>query len=412
MRDKMNRYEDTLTYLFGLYRFGSRPGLGPIRKVLKKLGNPERGLKVIHVAGTNGKGSVCAVLSSVLKEGGYRVGMYTSPHLVDFRERIQVNGRMISKNDVIRLFKLVKSKNVELTYFEFVTALAFKYFMERKVDILVCEVGLGGRLDATNVVRPLVSVITNISKEHTDVLGSEIRQIAFEKAGIIKRNSLAVTNAKGEALEVIKKTCRDKRSELIMVKKNARKISSGLDKQKVVYKNLQTDFPLLGDFQLENLNIALETIEQVRRFGFDPPMQKIRLGLEKTKWPGRIEIAGKKPLFILDGAHNPAGIRALKKFVEKLDYRRLILLTGMLEDKDYRRMIRYLKPLASKTIITKPRMYRALDPRVIGMHVKSNFVIRGEIKDALKEAGRLAKKDDAILVTGSIYLIGNVKEIL
>jgi dihydrofolate synthase/folylpolyglutamate synthase len=408
----MNEYEDTLTYLFGLYRFGSRLGLGPIKKVLKKLGNPEKGMKVIHVAGTNGKGSVCAMLASVLKETGYKVGLYTSPHLVDFRERIQVNGRMIPKKDVIRLFKMVKSKGVELTYFEFVTALAFKYFREQKVDILVCEVGLGGRLDATNVVRPLVSVITNISKEHTDVLGSEIRQIAFEKAGIIKRNSLVVTNTKGEALEVIKGMCREKKSELTRVKKNVRKISSGLDKQKVVYKNLEIDFPLLGDFQIENLNTALETIESIRRFGFDPSMQKIKTGLEKTQWPGRIEITGKKPLFILDGAHNPAGIKALKKFIEKLDYRKLILLTGMLEDKDYRRMISYLKPLAFRTVITKPRMYRALDPSILGKEIKSNFVIMESVRDALKEAKSFAGKDDVILVTGSIYLIGNLKEIL
>jgi len=258
----------------------------------------------------------------------------------------------------------------------------------------------------------LVSVITNISKEHTEVLGDEIRQIAFEKAGIIKRNLLVVTNAGNEALDVIKKICGEKKSELIRVKKNARKISSGLDKQKIVYKNLEIDFPLLGDFQIENLNTALETIESIRKFGFDPSMQKIKKGLEKTKWPGRVEIIKRKPLFILDSAHNPAGVAALKKFVSGLRYKRLVLVMGVLEDKDYKRMIRYLKPLASRTIITKPKMYRALEPEIIGREVKNHFILRSEIKDALKEARSIAKKEDAILVTGSIYLVGNVKEIL
>jgi len=408
----MNEYEDTLTYLFGLYRFGSRPGLGPIKRILEKLGNPEKGLKVVHVAGTNGKGSVCAMISSVLREGGYRVGMYTSPHLVDFRERIRVNGRMISRKDVIRLFKLVKSKGIELTYFEFVTALAFEYFREQKVDILVLEVGMGGRLDATNVVNPIVSVITNISKEHTQVLGDTIGKIAFEKAGIIKRNSLVVTNTGGEALEVIKGVCEERKSKLVKAGKKARKISSGLEKQSIVYRNLEMDFPLLGDFQIENLNTALETLEQLERFGLGVTLEKIKKGLEKTEWPGRIEIAGRKPLFILDCAHNPAGIKALKGFIKSLDYGKLILLTGMLEDKDYKKMIAYLKPLAYRTIITKPRMYRALEPGILGKEIKDNFLIRENVKEAVREAKSLAKKEDAILVTGSVYLVGNVKEIL
>lgn len=407
-----NEYEKTLKYLFSLYRFGSKLGLGPIRKILKELGNPERGMKVVHVAGTNGKGSVCAMLASVLQEEGYKVGLYTSPHLVDFRERIQVNGRMIPKKDVVRLFKLVKSKNVNLTYFEFVTALAFQYFKEQKIDLLVLEVGMGGRLDATNVVNPLVSVITNISKEHTEVLGNEIKQIAFEKAGIIKRNSPVITNTRKEALGVIRKVCKERNSELIIVKNKIKKIRSDLNKQIIVYRNQKISFPLLGDFQLENANVTFEILEQLKRFGFGVTMERIKRGLEKTHWPGRVEIINRNPLFILDSAHNPAGVRALKSFVSKLDYNKLILVMGMLEDKDYKRMIRYLKPLASKTIITKPRMYRALEPEIIGKEVKNHFIIRSEISEALEEARSFAKKDDAILVTGSIYLIGNVKQIL
>ena len=408
----MSEYERVLEYLFSLYRFGSKLGLGPIRKALKELGNPERGMKVIHVAGTNGKGSVCAMLASVLQEAGYRVGLYTSPHLVDFRERIQVNGEMIPKRDVVRLFKMVKSKNIDLTYFEFVTALAFKYFREQEVDLLVLEVGLGGRLDATNVVRPLVSVITNVSKEHTDVLGNEIKQIAFEKAGVIKRGSTVITGAKGEALEVIERVCRERGSELIRVKNKVRRIYSDLDKQVIVYRDVKINLPLLGDFQIENVNTALEVIEQLGRFGIDIPPGKIKKGLERTRWPGRVEIVGRNPLFILDGAHNPAGVRALRSFVSKLDYRRLILVLGVLNDKDYRRMIGYLKPLASRTIITKPKIRRALEPEVIAKELKDNFVVKKDVSEALEEARSNAGEDDLILVTGSIYLIGNIKEIL
>ncbi len=408
----MSEYERVLGYLFSLYRFGSKLGLGPIRRVLRELGNPERGMKVIHVAGTNGKGSVCAMLASILQEAGYKVGLYTSPHLVDFRERIQVNGKMIPKKDVVRLFKMVKSKNIDLTYFEFVTALAFKYFREQEVDLLVLEVGLGGRLDATNVVRPLVSVITNVSKEHTDVLGNEIKQIAFEKAGIIKRGSIVITGAKGEALEVIERVCRERGSELIRVKNKVRKVYSDLDKQVIVYRGMKVNLPLLGDFQIENVNTALEVIEQLGRLGMDIPLEKIKKGLEKTRWPGRMEVVERNPLFILDGAHNPAGVRALRSFVSKLDYRRLILVLGVLKDKDYRRMIGYLKPLAFRMIITKPRIYRALEPEVIAKVVRDNFVVKENVNEALKEARSIAGKDDLILVTGSIYLVGNVKEIL
>jgi len=407
-----NEYERVLERLFSLYRFGSRMGLEQIKKILKELGNPQRGLKVIHVAGTNGKGSVCAMLASVLREAGYKVGMYTSPHLVDFRERIQVNGKMIPKKDVIRLYKLVKAKGIDLTYFEFITAMAFKYFSEQKVDVLVLEVGLGGRLDATNVVKPLVSVITNISKEHTEVLGEDIKLIAFEKAGIIKRNSVVVTNAKGEALDVIAQVSRERNSRLVKVQDKVKMTKWDLEKQRILYKGMEIYLPLLGDFQLENVNTALETLEQMRTFGFDIPDKKIKKGLEKTCWPGRVEILGQRPLFVLDCAHNPAGVKALKSFVLKLKYKRLILVMGVLADKDYRRMIKYMKPLAFRTIITRPRMYRALSPEIMGKEMKNHFIIRSNIRDALQEAKYLSERDDLILVTGSVYLIGNVKEML
>jgi dihydrofolate synthase/folylpolyglutamate synthase len=349
------------------------------------------------------------MIASILQSSGYKVGLYTSPHLVDLRERIRINGKMILKNEFLKLFKIVRSKKVKLTYFEFLTSLAFLYFKKQKVDFLVLEVGLGGRLDATNVANPLISVITNIELEHTDVLGDTVEKIAHEKACIIKKNSVAVTNSKGKALDVIRKFAEKKNSEFIKAKNHVKKIHSDLEKQIIVYKDQKINFPLLGDFQLENADTSLETLEALKNYGVKISQKNIKNGLEKTQWPGRLEVVQKNPLIIMDCAHNPSGIKALKKFIKTLKYKKLNIIFGVSSDKDYKSMVKDLMPMADKIILTRAKTQRALDPETIALNVKDGFFVDQNAKEAYEYAGSLASKNDLILITGSIYLVGDVK---
>ncbi len=366
--------------------------LDNIKILLKKIGNPEKSLKVIHVAGTNGKGSVCAMISSVLKEAGYKVGMYTSPHLKEFRERFLINGKKISEKDLINYFKKIKPFITDQTFFEVITAMAFLYFKDKKVDYLVLEVGLGGRLDATNVVDPLVSVITNIGLEHQDYLGDTIKKIAYEKAGIIKEGKPVVTGAKGSALNVIKKIAKDKGCKVF---------TDG--------KPINVPLKLKGEFQLVNASIAMETIRVLNHYyNLKIKKNEINNGLLKTVWHGRLEFISNNVL--VDCAHNPDAVKALKKELLKIKkgYNKIILILGILKDKDYKAMIKELKPLSSRTILVKPNIPRAIDPRILAEQIEFNYIIIENVKAALGYAKKIAKQDDLILVTGSIYVVGEI----
>ncbi len=401
----MDDYERLIGYLSSLEKVGTHLGLDGMKRISESLGSPQDSYMVIHVAGTNGKGSVCAILSSVLRECGYRVGMYTSPYLVDVREKIMVDGEKISREEMVRYSEIIKSEYAGLTYFEFLTAVAFLYFRDRGVDFAVVEVGLGGRLDATNIVKPVVSVITNIGMEHTNFLGNDLRGIAREKAGIIKPGIPVVTGSKGEALEEITGKARKSRSRLIRAKDSIRVISSDLDSQKIDHSGTEVEFPLLGGFQIENLNTAMETIRVLRSMGADIPVEKIKAGLEKTRWPGRAEIAGMGPMVIFDGAHNPDGVRALVEFVRGLKFRKMILLMGISSDKDREGMTEGLFPMADKIILTESS-YRAMSPEKIA---KKGCIIEKDPGKAMERAEKLAGKKDLILATGSLYLIGDLK---
>lgn len=389
-------YKQTLDYIYNLkgseHKGNFNLTLKNIKILLKKLGNPEKSLKVIHVAGTNGKGSVCAMLSSILKEAGYKVGMYTSPHLKDFRERCLINNKKISKEDLLKYFKKVKPSITTQTFFEVITAIAFLYFKDKKVDYLVCEVGLGGRLDATNVVKPISSVITNIGLEHQEYLGETIEKIAHEKAGIIKNNTPVITGAKGPALKLIKK---------IAKKRNAKVYLEG--------KPIK-GFPLRlrGEFQLENASIAIGTIEVLNQYyNLNIKKNTIKKGLLKTVWPGRLEFISKN--ILVDCAHNLDAIKALKKELKKIkrDYKKIYLIIGILKDKDYKNILRELTPLAQKVILVKAKIPRALEPEILAKHVKNPIIIKNP-KKALRYAKEIAKNKDLILVTGSIYVVGEV----
>lgn len=385
------QYKEIIKFLYGLERFkGIKLGLETTEALLEKLGNPHKELKIIHVAGTNGKGSVCAMLISILIEAGYKVGMYTSPHLSDFKERFLINNKKITEDDVTKYFDIVKKEHTNQSYFEFITAMAFLYFKEQKIDFLVLEVGLGGRLDATNVVKPLVSVITSISLDHTKYLGKDIKAVAAEKAGIIKENIPVVTGAKEAALDVIKETAKEKNSDMY-----------------VVSKPTTFSLKLKGDFQKVNASIAVKTIEVLNQhYNLKIANDKIKDGLMKAEWHGRFEFIEKNVL--VDCAHNPAAFLELKKEIEKLDFKRLILVIGILSDKDIKRMIEIIEPLADIIIITKPDIKRASEPKEMAKYIKKEHKLIEDVKEAFDYAKKTAEKDDLVLVTGSIYVVGEV----
>jgi len=382
-------YSQAIKFLYSLEGKKYNLDLKAINSLLNKLGNPEKNLKVIHVAGTNGKGSTCAIISSILQEAGYKVGMYTSPHLKKFNERIKTNEKDITDKDILKYFnKIIRFYNNE-TFFEFTTALAFLYFYEKKVDFLVLEVGLGGRLDATNVITPLVSVITNISLEHQQYLGNTISEIAYEKAGIIKNNVPVVTGAAGEALKEITKIAKKNNSKLYVVKKNGKHLKLALN----------------GEFQRHNALIALKTIDLLKN-KYKITNDNIQKGLLKVKWPGRLEFISENVL--VDCAHNLDAVKVLRKELLKIkkEYKKIILVIGILKDKNYKAMLKTITPLADFVILTKPNINRAADPKILSKYVKKDKIIIHNIPEAVKYAKEIAKKDDLILVTGSIYTVG------
>ena len=385
-------YKEAIGFLYALESKEYNLDLGNITKLLAKLGNPHEGLKYIHVAGTNGKGSVCAMLYSILQEAGYKAGMYTSPHLVRFSERIQINNKEITNEEVAELFGKIKPFYTEETFFEVVTAMAFLYFKEKKADFVVLEVGLGGRLDATNVITPLVSVITNISLEHQKYLGKTVEKIAFEKAGIIKEGIPVVTGAEGKALDVIKKIAGEKNSKVF-----------------AVGNGHGYDLNLKGEFQQFNANIAVKTIVVLNeryKLGID----SIKSGLLKANWPGRFEFIDKN--ILVDCAHNPAGAKVLKNELLSIknNYNRIILVVGILSDKDIKPMLDELVPLADKIIITRPKTSRAEKPENIAKFIDKEYDVVDDAKEAVKKAKSIAKEKDLIVVSGSIYVVGEAYE--
>ncbi len=417
----MKGFAGTLEYLYGLEKFGTVFGLENIEWILNLLDNPERHLKTVHIAGTNGKGSVASILSRMLREEGYKVGKYTSPHLLSFTERISIDEVEITEEEVAAIAHVIREKirhndeNRFFTFFDFTTALAFQYFHENETDISVIETGLGGRLDSTNVIRPLVSVITNVEYDHMDYLGGEIPDIAKEKAGIVKEGVPVVTGAEGIAREVIEETARRMGSPFYALgrdfsfeRKGDRRMSyTGLSKNmEDVFVNLR------GDHQLANSAVALCAGECLTLPGFPVSETSMREGLRHVEWQGRLEQVMEKPIVLLDGAHNPHGMRALKEYIgSRFRDRRKILVFGVMKDKDYEGMLNEILPLFDVLIMTKPRIERALSPRYLQDYAPG-AVITESVEDGLKEARNAAKDDDIIVITGSIYTIGEAKAII
>ena len=395
-------YNKILNYLYSLESPRIKLGLERVQNLLNKVGNPQNQLKYIHVAGTNGKGSVCAMLFYILKEAGYKVGLYTSPHLKRFNERIRINDKLITDKEIVDYFLKIKPYITNRSFFEITTAMTFLYFKEHDVDFAVLETGLGGRLDATNVVIPLVSVITNVGLEHTNLLGKTIRKITFEKAGIIKNNVPVVTGCKGEALQVIKNIANEKNAPLYLAKR---------------YENIKFDY-LNGVYQQKNKDIALTTIDVLKKYTSIKINQKqIKNGIRKTKWSGRLEFVSRNVL--VDCAHNPQGFEALKKELMSIkkqkNIKNFIFVVGMQNDKDAFSMLKTINPLVSMIIFTKSQNEKALNPqqllKLFNLINKNNKIIKKTIdnpKNALKYAKNIAKNNDLAVVAGSIYMVGEV----
>ena len=410
---------DAVAYVSSLNIDVMRFRLTTISELLLNLGNPQNSYKTILIAGTNGKGSTAAMTASILQAAGYKTGLYTSPHLIDVRERIIINKKKISGNDFSQAVAAVKKKiNRPVTYFEVLTAAALLYFQRRKIDIAVLEVGLGGRLDATNVCNPLVSVITNIGFDHMAYLGNSLTAIAREKAGIIKKHGVCVTAAKQKkVLEVLENTCRRSKADLYRLGKDIKikKQENGLVTYQGVCSNLNNlTVPLTGRHQLDNTALALATLEIAGLKGFPADVASIRKGLRNTNWEARLEILYHNPLFVIDGAHNPAGISVLCRSL-KNDFtcRRVILIFSVLTDKDYRRMLQKIMPLTQKIILTQLQSERAVPVANLNEYVKKmgyKAIITKNVAEAIRRAFDLAGKNDMICAAGSLYLAGELKQ--
>ena len=422
-------YQECIHYLEEEVGFGSVPGLERIKCLCERLGNPQQKLSVIHIAGTNGKGSAVAMLSSILKEAGYRVGTYTSPHLEKYNERFLINGKEISDEDFTREITLMKNICEELaaegkavpTLFEIVTGVAFHYFAEQKVDVLILEVGLGGRYDATNIVaEPLLSLIMSISIDHTDFLGDSIEKIAAEKAGIIKKNCPVVLYSQDEIVYNMVKDAADRMDAPFYCLNDAEidVASQTLEGTVFSVKNKsmsleKVELPLLGSYQISNCVTVLEACRVLKKRGLQLSEEAVRRGLKNAHWAGRMEICRKEPLVILDGAHNEDGIHQLAKSLSVyFRDKKVTLILGVLGDKEYHKMAEHILPHADSVILTEPHSERKLDVFTLARSISNHngtIYTEKEIEDAYEKALSLTPAEGIILCCGSLYMIGAMR---
>jgi dihydrofolate synthase / folylpolyglutamate synthase len=415
--------KSTLRYLYGLQKFGMKLGLRNMLALLRSIGNPERGFPSVHIAGTNGKGSTSSMIAAMLSAAGYKVGLYTSPHLVRFNERIRINGTAISDSDLIRLANIVRPTvdAIKATFFEATTAIAFKYFADNGVDIAIVETGLGGRLDATNVVVPLLSVITTIGKDHTEQLGTTLKSIAFEKGGIIKKNVPCISGvSRNIAVRELRRIARSKRSEFIQVQSISKILKVHGDRhhrlwslkvQNSIYRDME--IPLAGNFQIHNVLVAISAIQKLESHGYRVPEWAIRGGLKNiqgyTGLKGRFELIQSKPPIIIDVAHNPDGVAKTIESLANVRYSRLRLVFGVMKDKDYHAMIVALSRLKPIVYAVAPKMERALDPQLIAekfVQLKIEAEVYHSVGKGIEIARADQKQHDLLLVTGSHYVAG------
>ncbi len=438
----MPSYQQALDYI---YSFVDQEKLQPdkyeprrfdltnMHALMGMLRNPHRMLRAVHVAGTKGKGSTCAMIASVLQAAGYRVGLFTQPHLHTFRERIQINGRLIGEEEMVALLEGEKPHIERLpdpSTFEIMTAMAFQYFVQQEVDFAVIETGLGGRLDTTNVIEPLVAVITSISYDHTYILGDTIEEIAGEKAGIIKTGRPVVCAPQRPAAEqVIVEVCREKDAPLVLLGRDWRweRTAASLEGQRLqVECSLAGDdgllthgekeefsIPFLGPYQLTNAVTALATLDQLHRQGVGLSLPQARKGLRVARWPGRLEILGRYPLLVMDGAHNVDSTqRVLRALVEDVPFDRLLIVAGFSADKDIAGMMRELTSHADELILTRSIHPRAADPvqvRALGGEGSARISVVDDVASALWQALERSNPGDLVCVTGSLFVVAEAR---
>lgn len=417
--DVDREYSKTIDFLYSFDRFGILLGLDNISSLLATIGNPQNNFKSIHVAGSNGKGSTSAFIDAILGLSGYSTALYTSPHLNDFRERIRISGKLISKEELIKATRKIKPvyDRKRTTFFEYTTAIAFDRIAAAKPDLAVIEVGLGGRLDATNTITPLVSVITDISREHEDYLGHGIKAVATEKAGIIKSGVPVITGAsRHKARDVILAIAHSLNATVFEFGRTFRGIRKTLDtfdyeSRDMSIKGLR--LAMTGAHQMKNASLAIRTAEELINMGYVIPEAAIREGISTTQFQGRFELLRESPDVIIDGAHTPEGMRLLKSSLKKLyPYQQPLLLLGILKDKNVETLVRTIAPIARKAVCVAPHSDRSLDPESLCKLVRDSGTpafpmdsIESGFSALLEKAGR----NDVIVAAGSLYMIGPVR---
>lgn len=427
-------YNEALRVLGQLARFGMNFGLDRIKCLMKYLGDPQEKLNIIHIGGTNGKGSTSAILSSILREAGLSTGVYTSPHLVSYTERMTINGDNILQEDFASLLeelvpiyeKVLVETGEHPTEFEVLTAMAFLYFYRKQVELVILEVGLGGHIDSTNVIKsPLLAIITNVTLDHTDYLGDTPREIAAKKAGIIKEQRPVITAGRDEAvLEVLKDRAKELGAPLYEVYREMswEHVDEREEGQHFFLRSAKNDYgqvflSLQGEHQMINAATAVLAAETLVSLNWRITKDQIIRGLAAVKWPGRLETVRQKPLVVIDGAHNPAGMEMLTRWLRnrRREFNRAILVIGMLADKDRAEAAALLIPLVNRVIVTRPPSSRAGDWQELGSYFLNDALevtICEELASALDLAFSEAGVRDLVVITGSLYLIGDARRIL
>jgi len=401
-----------------------------VDELLSLLGDPHQKAGSVHITGTNGKGSVAIMIASVLTASGYSTGLYTSPHLHSWRERIRVDGELISESGLAQLVADLKphveavnqrANYGQLTTFEFLTAMAFAYFGQKGVKFQVLEVGMGGKFDATSVITPLVAIITTVGLDHTDVLGDTVAEIAAEKCGIIKPGiTVVISPQPPEAAEVARRTCAERASKLITVGKdvNWRGLSSDLDGQRLRVEGRKGSYefsiPILGEHQIVNAATAVAALEVLTEKGFDIPAEAIAKGFKKVEWPGRFQVLRRNPPVVVDGAHNIDAARSLKKALKQyFDFERAILVMGASDDKNIAGVVAELVPLFDRVIVTRSRHPRAMAPAPLAAEFARHGLkarIAEDVPSALSQALSLAGDKDLVCLAGSLFIVGEALE--
>lgn len=421
LEEKMMTYEEAIKYIHGVSNFFCKPGLERIRELCQGLGDPQKKLRFIHVTGTNGKGSVCSMLSSVLYEAGYKVGLFTSPYVLEFNERMRVNGKNIPNDTLAALTEKARAVAEKMTdrptEFELITAIAFEYFYEEGCDVVVLEVGMGGRYDATNIIdSSLLSVITGISIDHTAFLGDTVEKIASEKAGIIKPNSVTLYGGENLSAEaIIADEATKKQSILCKTDYSRLKIlSSDLSGTTFDYRSRAgLEISLLGSYQPKNAAIVLDALDNLSGTRLHVSEDAIRRGLKKASWPARFEIIGKEPLVIFDGAHNPQGIAAAMDSIKAyFGDRRVVIMSGVLRDKDYEAIADSLSEVAAEVYTITPDSPRALDAKeyadVIGVKGVTATPCLSVAEALALGKSKASDLNTALFCLGSLYTYGEV----